>query len=93
MDLLEDKKSMTPEVYTTQNALLQDIQGILVELSPLQQDVLTLRFGLEDGEPLSFSKIGDRLNLSRERIRRLLNQSFDYIRQHHSADLQEYLAS
>lgn len=93
MDLLEDKTSISPDAYVTQNALIQDIQAAFAELSPLQQDVLTLRFGLGDGEPLSFAKIGDRLNLSRERIRRLINQALDHIRQHHSEDFQEYLAS
>jgi len=93
IDLLEDDKTITPNAYVNHEALCRDIRSALASLSPQEQDVLKLRFGLEDGQPLTLAKIGDKLNLSRERIRRLQNTALKYIREHHSSNLQEHLAS
>lgn len=93
IDLLEDDKTVTPDVYISREALCQDIRSALASLSPQEQDVLKLRFGLEDGQPLTLAKIGDKLNLSRERIRRLQNTALKYIKEHHSNNLREHLAS
>lgn len=93
MDLLEDDKTITPDVYMTHRALRQNIQTVFANLSPQERDVLTLRFGLKDGNPLSLAKVGDRLDLSRERIRQVQRTALNYIRRYHSADLSEYLTS
>lgn len=93
MDLLEDDKTITPDVYMTHRALRQNIQTVFANLSPQERDVLTLRFGLKDGTPLSLAKVGDRLDLSRERIRQVQRTALNYIRRYHSADLSEYLTS
>ena len=42
------------------------------ELTAQQREVLYLRFGLEDGKELSLAKIGQRMSLSRERVRHCL---------------------
>lgn len=93
IDLLEDDNTITPDAYVTRRMLRQNIQTVFANLTPQERDVLTLRFGLEDGTPLSLAKIGDRLNLSRERIRQVQRKALSYIRRHHSADLREHLAS
>ncbi len=90
-DLLEDD-GVSPEHYTTQEALRQDLDGLLGELTPQQRDVITLRFGLEDGNELSLAKVGQRLNLSRERVRQLEHQALAHLRRRH-AIVREYVAS
>lgn len=90
-DLLEDEDA-SPETYTVQESLRQDIQNLLAELTPQQREVLVLRFGLEDGHELSLAKVGQRMNISRERVRQLERQALDHLRRR-KANVRGYLAS
>ncbi|MEM1310369.1 MAG: RNA polymerase sigma factor, RpoD/SigA family [Cyanobacteria bacterium P01_H01_bin.153] len=90
-DLLESDDE-TPEDFATQKALKSDLHNLMASLTPQQQEVLTLRFGLNDGNPLSLEKVGCRLNISRERVRQLQKQAVAKLRQHRS-ELREYLAA
>lgn len=90
-DLLEDEGA-SPENYTTHELLRQDIEGLLSELTPQQREVLTLRFGLTDGNELSLAKVGQRMNISRERVRQLERQALDHLRRR-KANVRGYLAS
>lgn len=90
-DLLEDETA-SPENYTTQELLRQDLDNMLAELTPQQREVITLRFGLKDGRELSLAKVGEQLNLSRERVRQLEHQALAHLRRR-QANVREYLAS
>lgn len=90
-DLLEDEDA-SPEDYTVQESLRSDIQGMLLELTPQQREVLTLRFGLNDGHELSLAKVGQRMSISRERVRQLERQALDHLRRK-KANVRGYLAS
>jgi RNA polymerase nonessential primary-like sigma factor len=90
-ELLEDEKA-SPDDYTTREALRRDLESIMVDLTPQQRQVINLRFGLEDGSGLSLAKVGERLNLSRERVRQLERQALEHLRRRRSM-VQEYLAS
>ncbi len=69
-EMLEDD-GISPEFYTEQKILQKNIQDLLLKLPPQQQQVLTLRFGLADGNDLSLSEIGLRMGISRERVRQV----------------------
>lgn len=90
-DLLEDE-GPSPEHYMAQESLRQDLEDLMAELTPQQREVLSLRFGLEDGNELSLAKVGERLNLSRERVRQLEHQALAHLRRRR-ANVQEYVAS
>ena len=90
-DLLEDD-GPSPDQYTTIEALRHDINRMLAELTPQQQEVLALRLGLEDGRERSLAKVGQQLNLSRERVRQLERQALDHLRRR-KVNVQEYIAS
>jgi RNA polymerase nonessential primary-like sigma factor len=90
-DLLEDE-GPSPEHFMTQESMRQDLEDLLAELTPQQREVLTLRFGLEDGNELSLAKVGQRLNLSRERVRQLEHQALAQLRRR-NANVREYIAS
>jgi RNA polymerase nonessential primary-like sigma factor len=90
-DLLEDD-SPSPEQFTTGEALREDVNTLLSELTPQQREVLTLRFGLTDGQELSLAKVGEQLSLSRERVRQLERQALDHLRRRR-VQVREYLAS
>jgi len=90
-ELLEDDEN-SPETYLTQESMRQDIDSMLSELTPQQREVLSLRFGLEDGNELSLAKVGKKLNLSRERVRQLEHQALAKLRRRRGG-VQEYIAA
>ncbi|MGB3650947.1 MAG: RNA polymerase sigma factor, RpoD/SigA family [Rivularia sp. (in: cyanobacteria)] len=90
-EMLEDD-GPSPEYYTTQEFLRQDLNNLLAELTPQQREVLTLRFGLNDGNEMSLAKVGERLSLSRERVRQLEHQALAHLRRRR-ANVKEYVAS
>jgi len=90
-ELLEDEKA-SPEDYTVRESLKQDIRTLLAELTPQQQEVITLRYGLNDGNELSLAKVGNRLNISRERVRQLEQQALKHLRRR-KGNVRGYLAS
>jgi RNA polymerase nonessential primary-like sigma factor len=83
-ELLEDG-GISPEKYTVQESLRQELQATLSELTAQQRDVIGLRFGLEGGTELSLAKVGELLNLSRERVRQLEHQALSHFRRRHSS--------
>ncbi len=90
-EMLEDD-GPSPEYYTNQEFLRQDLNNLLAELTPQQREVVALRFGLEDGNEMSLAKVGERLNLSRERVRQLEHQALAHLRRRR-ANVKEYVAS
>jgi RNA polymerase nonessential primary-like sigma factor len=90
-DLLEDD-GISPDAYITQEFLRQDLYNLLADLTPQQRQVLVLRYGLEDGHELSLAKVGERMDISRERVRQLERQALDHLRRR-KAVVREYVAS
>ena len=90
-DLLEDTGA-SPEDFTLQASLRADLEQLMADLTQQQRDVLALRFGLEDGQTLTLSKIGDRLNISRERVRQIEREALTKLRKR-KQDMDDYLAS
>jgi len=91
VELLEDD-GQTPEDFATQSSLRNDLERLLSELTPQQQEVLSLRFGLTDGKTMTLAKIGARLSISRERVRQIEREALTKLRKR-QADIKEYLAS
>jgi RNA polymerase nonessential primary-like sigma factor len=90
-ELLEDT-GPSPEDFAAQSSLRVEIEELMAELTPQQRQVLSMRFGLEDGQALTLAKIGDRLNISRERVRQIEREALTKLRKRR-ADIREYLAS
>jgi RNA polymerase nonessential primary-like sigma factor len=70
----------------------QDLHKLLGELTPQQRQVVYLRFGLEDGKELSLAKIGQRMNISRERVRQLEQQALAHLKKKRG-NVKEYILS
>ncbi|MDF5716415.1 MAG: RNA polymerase sigma factor, RpoD/SigA family [Rhizonema sp. NSF051] len=77
-DLIEDSRSSN-NVYNTEESLNQDVEILLSNLSRKQKEVLTLHFGLIDGEELSLQKIGQRMGISRERVRQIEKEALNLL--------------
>ncbi|NJM61522.1 MAG: RNA polymerase sigma factor, RpoD/SigA family [Oscillatoriales cyanobacterium RU_3_3] len=90
-DLLEDTGT-SPEDFALQSSLRTDLEHLMAELTPQQREVLALRFGLEDGQSLTLAKIGDRLSISRERVRQIEREALTKLRKR-KQDIDDYLAS
>jgi RNA polymerase nonessential primary-like sigma factor len=90
-ELLEDD-GISPDHYATQQLLRQDLYSLMADLTPQQREVISLRFGLEDGKELSLAKIGQRMSISRERVRQLEHQALAQLRRRR-AYVREYVAS
>ncbi|MGK7942908.1 MAG: sigma-70 family RNA polymerase sigma factor, partial [Microcystaceae cyanobacterium] len=90
-ELLEDTGS-SPEDFATHSSLQTDLEKLMSDLTIQQKQVLSLRFGLSDGQPLTLAKIGTRLNISRERVRQIEREAIAKLRKR-KANIREYLAS
>lgn len=79
-DLIEDADA-SPEEYVVQSTINSDIADMLDSLTPQEQEVITLHFGLKNGKKMSFVKIGDRLNMNREKVRQIEKAAFKRLRE------------
>ena len=70
-DFVPDERSLSPEEYTTNEILKEEIKSVLSTLQPREQQVLELRFGLIDGTSYTLEEVGKRFNVTRERIRQI----------------------
>jgi RNA polymerase primary sigma factor len=70
-DFIEDEHYVSPEKYATDSALQDDIESVLTTLNPKEADIIRYRFGLGEKAPMSLKEIGDRFNLTKERIRQI----------------------
>ncbi|OKH28385.1 RNA polymerase sigma factor, RpoD/SigA family [Chroogloeocystis siderophila] len=90
-ELLEDT-GVSPDDFVLQSCMSTDIERMMADLTPQQREVLSLRFGLVDGQSMTLAKIGDRLNISRERVRQIEREALTKLRKR-KADMDQYLAS
>jgi len=70
-DFLEDSRYEQPEESMIENALRDDIDEVLATLTEKEARILRLRFGLNGNRAMSLKEIGDRFNLTKERIRQI----------------------
>jgi RNA polymerase primary sigma factor len=70
-EFLKDESSLSPEEYTENEILKEEIKEVLASLQPREQEVLELRFGLKDGTCHTLEEVGKKFNVTRERIRQI----------------------
>ena len=70
-DFVPDERNMSPEDFTTNEILKEEIKSVLETLQPREQQVLDLRFGLIDGTSYTLEEVGKKFNVTRERIRQI----------------------
>ena len=91
-DALEQHLIPSAETSSASIFLKEQIESSLGKLSPMEEKVLRLRFGLDDDNPLTLKQIGDRMSLSRERIRQIEAQALNKLRKSSSvSSLASYL--
>ena len=70
-DFIEDKEVENPAVQTAYTLLQEQIRQVLGTLPEREQEVLKMRFGLDDGYSLTLEEVGLYFNVTRERIRQI----------------------
>ena len=70
-DFIEDKKTLSPAHTAMLGALEDDIENVLSTLNGKEADIIRYRYGLGSRAPMSLKEIGDKLNLTKERIRQI----------------------
>ena len=70
-DFIEDQGHKLPEEEFMDKSLVEDINSVLLTLSEKEAEILQFRFGLNHEKPLSLKQIGDKYNLTKERIRQI----------------------
>ena len=79
-DFVACEKTPNPLAELTRQNLVDEVKTVLTELPPREQQIVSLRYGLENGKEHSLQEIGSLLNLSRERIRQLEVRALNRLR-------------
>jgi RNA polymerase primary sigma factor len=70
-DFIEDENYRAPDSQVVDNALHDDLESVLETLNKKEADIIRFRYGLGNRVPMSLKEIGDRFNLTKERIRQI----------------------
>lgn len=79
-DFVEDEHMLTPVEAATHAMLKEGLLEVLETLTPREQEVLTLRFGLNDERARTLEEVGQKFNLTRERIRQIESKALNKLR-------------
>jgi RNA polymerase primary sigma factor len=91
-DLIEDREAIVPDDAAARMMLDDAVREALGHLSPREQDVVRLRFGLDDGKIRTLEEVGKAFGVTRERIRQIEAKTLAKLRRPESAQLlRDYL--
>jgi len=91
-DFIEDQDSMTPDEAATYELLKEHITEVLGLLTPREQKILKMRFGLESGRSHTLEETGQEFGVTRERIRQIEAKALSKLKKHReSKKLRDYL--
>ncbi len=91
-DFIEDEDSVSPEEAATYQLLKEHVNSVLALLTPREQKILRMRFGLEDGRSHTLEEVGQEFGVTRERIRQIEAKALAKLRKHReSKKLKDYL--
>ncbi len=82
IDFLQDENMVSPYESLVSQKWGEEVRRLLATLTPIESRIIRWRFGLDDEDELTLKEIGDKYNLSRERIRQLQEQALGKIRKH-----------
>lgn len=81
-DFIEDTETIMPHQAASRKLLKNHVGEVLRELTPREQKILKIRFGLEDGVTHTLEEVGKEFGVTRERIRQIEAKALEKIRQH-----------
>lgn len=81
-DFIEDTETVMPNQIASRKMLKEHVSEILKDLTPREQKILKIRFGLEDGVTHTLEEVGQEFGVTRERIRQIEAKALEKIRDH-----------
>ena len=81
-EFIKDDKVISPSVQAARTLLRERLKEILVDLTPREQKILSMRFGLKDEITHTLEEVGQEFGVTRERIRQIEAKSLERIREH-----------
>jgi len=81
-EFVKDEKELSPKVIAGRELLRERLDAIILDLSPREQKILRMRFGLDDGITHTLEEVGKEFGVTRERIRQIEAKSLEKIRKH-----------
>ena len=81
-EFIEDEKTTPPSLEAARILLRERLKEILADLTPREQKILSMRFGLEDGITHTLEEVGQEFGVTRERIRQIEAKALERIREH-----------
>jgi len=85
-EFIEDKKTAGPTQVASRKLLRKRLNEILYDLSPREQKILEMRFGLKDSITHTLEEVGKEFGVTRERIRQIEAKALEKMRQHKSSE-------
>ncbi len=85
-DVVEDRSAESPFEAASVSLLPGEIARLLAQLDDREREILTLRFGLDQGRPRTLEEVGEHFHLTRERIRQIEARAMSKLR-HPSSDM------
>lgn len=82
LDFIEDIRTVAPDRSAAQQLLREYVREAIKDLSPREQKILEMRFGLMDGVTHTLEEVGREFDVTRERIRQIEAKALDKIRAH-----------
>lgn len=70
-DIIPDENALSPQDIAMQNMLKEQLMSVLETLTPREQKVIRLRYGLDDAHPRTLEEVGREFSVTRERIRQI----------------------
>lgn len=80
LDMVVDHKADSPDYHLFEESLAGSLNEVLDTLTDSEKEILCMRYGLNGYEPMSLQQIGDRFNLSKERIRQIEKKAIRRLR-------------
>ena len=81
-EFIKDEKSIPPSLEAARNLLKERLEEIMSDLTPREQKILIMRFGLDDNATHTLEEVGKRFDVTRERIRQIESKALEKIRGH-----------
>ncbi|OGY90700.1 MAG: RNA polymerase sigma factor RpoD [Candidatus Komeilibacteria bacterium RIFCSPLOWO2_01_FULL_52_15] len=81
-DFIEDERTITPDRVASLQLLKDHVMNIIKDLTPREQKILSMRFGLTDGVAHTLEEVGQEFGVTRERIRQIEAKALERIQQH-----------
>jgi len=85
-EFIEDPNDISPMKHAARQLLRDHLKNVIKELTPREQEIISMRFGLEDGITHTLEEVGEKFDVTRERIRQIEAKALEKLKNHEKAE-------